>query len=101
VHFFGFKYEPYFCLHEYKKESDPSGDPRGQVLIAMLAAQEMNQDGKPIYGLYVTGKLWRFMVLTGKTDAFSKTDVADQENIDSIFKVLKGLRHAIEQVIKI
>jgi hypothetical protein len=41
------------------------------------------------------------MVLTGKTDAFSKTDVADQENIDSIFKVLKGLRHAIEQVIKI
>jgi hypothetical protein len=90
--------KPYFCLHEYKKESDPSGDPRGQVLIAMLAAQEMNQDGKPIYGVYVTGKLWRFMVLTGTTYAFSKTYVADQDNINSIFKVLKGLRHLIERI---
>jgi hypothetical protein len=92
--------KPYFCVHEYKKESDPSGDPRGQVLIAMLVAQEMNQDGKPIYGLYVVGKVWRFIVLEGKNYSFSKTYVADEEDIFLIFKVLKALRYEIEQMIK-
>ena len=24
---------PYFCLNEYKKGTDPNGDPRGQALI--------------------------------------------------------------------
>jgi hypothetical protein len=29
---------PYFCMNEYKKETDPNGDPKGQALIAMLSA---------------------------------------------------------------
>jgi hypothetical protein len=91
--------KPYFCLNEYKKESDPNGDPRGQVLIAMLVAQELNQDGKPIYGLYVVGKYWRFVVLTGKTYSFSKSFVADQEDIFALFKALKGLQNEIEQMV--
>ncbi len=91
--------KPYFCLNEYKKESDPSGDPRGQLLIAMMAAQTLNQDGKPIYGLYVVGKLWRFVFLTGKFFSFSKTFVADQSDIFDIYKTLKGLRYEIEQLI--
>ncbi|MEN9609380.1 MAG: hypothetical protein RLZZ628_194 [Bacteroidota bacterium] len=93
--------KPYFCLNEYKKESDPNGDPRGQLLIAMLVAQELNQDGKPIYGLYIVGKYWRFVVLTGKNYAFGKSLVADQEDIFNIYKALKSLRHAIEEMIKI
>lgn len=31
--------KPFFCLHEYKRESDPKGDPKGQALVAMLAAR--------------------------------------------------------------
>jgi hypothetical protein len=91
--------KPYFCLNEYKKESDPSGDPRGQLLIAMMVAQSLNQDGKPIYGLYVVGKLWRFVLLTGKNFAFSKTFVSDQSDIFDIYKTLKSLRYEIEQLI--
>jgi hypothetical protein len=61
----------------------------------------LNQDGKPIYGLYIVGKYWRFVVLTGKNYAFGKSLVADQDDIFNIYKALKGLRHAIEEIIKI
>jgi hypothetical protein len=91
--------KPYFCLNEYKKESDPNGDPRGQVLIAMLVAQELNQDGKPIYGLYVVGKYWRFVILVGNHYAFSNTFVSDKGDIFDIYKILKGLRHEIEALL--
>jgi hypothetical protein len=92
--------KPYFCLNEYKKGADPNGDPRGQLLIAMLVAQSLNDDEKPIYGLYVIGKLWHFVVLTGKNYVFSNGFVADTDEIITIYKALKGLRHEIEQMIK-
>jgi hypothetical protein len=91
--------KPYFCLQEYKKASDPNGDPRGQLLIAMLVAQSLNQDNKPIYGLYVVGKYWCFVILTGKNYMFSNAFVADKEEIFDIYKILKGLRHEIQQMI--
>jgi hypothetical protein len=91
--------KPYFCLNEYKKESDPNGDPRGQLLIAMIAVQTINQDANPIYGVYVVGKLWRFIVLTGKTYTFSDAFVATKKDIFDIYKILKGLRHEIEALV--
>jgi hypothetical protein len=91
--------KPYFCLQEYKKASDPNGDPRGQLLIAMLVAQSLNQDNKPIYGLYVVGKYWCFVILTGKNYMFSNAFVADKEEIFDIYKILKGLRHEVQQMI--
>jgi hypothetical protein len=54
---------PYFFIHEFKKEHDSSGEPLGQLLIAMVAAQKLNNDFKPIYGCYVMGRLWFFVVL--------------------------------------
>ncbi len=33
---------PYFCFQEYKRETDPEGDPAAQALAAMLVAQELN-----------------------------------------------------------
>jgi hypothetical protein len=94
----GFRHpkKPYFCLNEYKKESDSNGDPRGQLLIAMITVQALNQDNHPIYGVYVVGKLWRFIVLTGKTYTFSDAFVATKKDIFEIYKILKGLRHKIE-----
>ncbi len=65
--------KPYFCMNEYKRESDPTGDPRGQALIAMLAAQNLNDSGDIVFGCYITGKSWRFMVLENKTYAISKS----------------------------
>jgi len=47
---------PYFCFNEYKRQTDPNGDPQGQALIAMLVAQKINDNGKPIYGSYIIGR---------------------------------------------
>jgi len=40
--------EPYFCLHEYKKEKGADNDPLGQLIIAMMTAQEINANKNPI-----------------------------------------------------
>jgi hypothetical protein len=34
--------EPFFFIHEYKKQLDTSNDPLGQLLAAMVAAQKLN-----------------------------------------------------------
>jgi hypothetical protein len=52
---------PFFALQEYKKMTDPDGDPAGQALAAMLAGQALNDNGLPIYGCHVLapiGILW-------------------------------------------
>jgi hypothetical protein len=83
---------PYFCLHEYKKEVDPSGDPLSQCLAAMLVAKELNNNEKPIYGCVVIGRNWRFIILDGVNYAISDVFVATQEQIKDILRILKALR---------
>ena len=90
--------KPYFCMNEYKRESDPTGDPRGQALIAMLAAQNLNDSGDIVFGCYITGKSWRFMVLENKTYAISKSYSADDEEIADIFRIMKGLHFQIGKI---
>jgi hypothetical protein len=91
---------PFFFLHEYKQELKRDNDPLGQVLIAMVAAQARNAHGKPIYGCYVTGRFWYFVVLHEKeysvSDAFKATD-------DEIYKITSMLLFAkadIEKTLK-
>ena len=50
-----------------------SGDPAGQNLAAMLVGQQQNENGAVLYGCYVVGRLWYFMVLQGKTFTISKS----------------------------
>ncbi len=58
--------QPHFLLHEYKSENKVSlsrrdgreAQPLGQLLIAMIAAQKLNQNELPIYGIYVNGRNW-------------------------------------------
>lgn len=88
--------KPYFCLNEYKRQTDPNGDPRAQVLIAMLAAQQINQDDNPIYGCYIIGRSWYFMVLLGKEYAISNVFTCTDEELYDIFRILKGLRKGIQ-----
>jgi len=91
--------QPYFCLHEYKKEEDPDGDPAGQALAAMLVAQELNHHEQPVYGGYVKGSIWYFMALQGLEYSISYSYVATREDIFDIFQALKALKAMIEQIL--
>ena len=92
---------PYFCLSEYKRGTDPDGDPKGQALIAMLVAQQLNNGQEsPIFGSYIIGRNWYFMVLVGKEYAISKDYSCADDELFEIYKTLKGLRWHIEQILK-
>lgn len=89
---------PYFCLHEYKPERHSSNDPLGQVLVAMVAAQYLNNDGKPVYGAYVVGRQWFFLALHQTTYALSLAyDATKEAELRNIFKMLKYIKQMIEQ----
>ena len=92
--------KPFFCMNKYKRESDPTGDPKGQALIEMIVAQQINDNTKLIYGLYIVGSKWRFMVLMGKEYALGEPFLADTDDIFDIFRCVKGLRFEIEELIK-
>ena len=89
---------PYFCLNEYKRQTDPNGNPQGQALIAMLAAQAQNGNTKPIFGCYII-RIWYFMALVGKEYAISKDFSCVDDEMFDIFRILKGLRGQIEKLI--
>ncbi|MEY4903324.1 MAG: hypothetical protein RLZZ292_1139 [Bacteroidota bacterium] len=94
-------HKPYFCMNEYKRATDPSGDPKGQALIAMLAAQTLNEENFPILGCYIVGRQWCFMALEGKEYAFSEAFLCDNANIFDLHRILKGVRRFIEQLLNI
>jgi hypothetical protein len=83
---------PFFCFHEYKKELEQSSDPAGQCLAPMLVAQGLNGNNQPIYGCFVVGRYWRFMVLEGKEYAVSDGYSATQQPLFDIFRILKVLK---------
>ncbi len=84
---------PFFKFHEYKREVDSSGDPIGQNLAAMLVGQTLNENQEVVYGCYVIGRNWYFMVLKGKEYAISRDYSATQpDDILDIVKILKALR---------
>ncbi len=86
---------PYFCLNEYKKQEENKGDAAGQCLAAMLVAQHLTGDKMPVYGIYIVGKYWNFMVLQHKEYCITKTYNADDEEIFTIFRILKALKNII------
>lgn len=88
---------PFFCFQEFKKEKETSGDPIGQNLGAMLIGQNENEGKFPIYGCYVIGRNWFFMVLQGTEYAISKSYSTDDEDILEIVRILKALRQLLFQ----
>jgi hypothetical protein len=91
--------KPYFCLNEYKRGTDPDGDPKGQALIAMLVAQKLNNNKAPIFGCFVIGRIWQFMILEGNQYAISRDFSCVDDEVFDIFRILKGLRVQIEKYI--
>ena len=89
--------KPFFCLKEYKRQTDPNGDPRGQALIAMIAAQALNDNNGTVYGCYIIGRSWNFMALVEKEYAISNVYTCTTDELWNIFRILKGLRSIIEK----
>jgi len=87
---------PFFFLHEYKQEKTRSHDPLALVLSAMLAAQALNQSDFPLYGGYVQGRFWFFVVLRGTDYAVSDAFTATQ---DDIFQIVAMLREGQQRVL--
>jgi hypothetical protein len=86
---------PYFFLQEFKRTKGDAHDPEGQMLAAMLLAQELNNDGKPLFGCWLQGKNWNFTTLKGKdycvSRQFDATQLADLHQIVFILRKLKTL----------
>ncbi len=91
---------PYLCLHEYKPEEGTSNDPYGQLLIAMVAAQQANQKvglSIPVYGLYNLGSIFYFVLLNDKNYMRSSPYVANEDIFD-IFKILRRAKSALSTI---
>lgn len=90
---------PYVFIHEYKPEKGSANDPKGQLLSEMLVAQVINADQRPIYGAYVTGKDWYFVVLEGKQYSISRPYQANEyQDFEVIFKSLKEIKNILKNI---
>jgi hypothetical protein len=89
---------PYFYFHEYKRRKNKADDPIAQVVIPSLIAQEMNLDAKPIYGCYVIGEMWYFMVVHGREYAIDKgLNALKMDELFKIYWVLKKVKKFVLQ----
>ena len=87
---------PFFCMHEYKRSVDNQGTPDAQVLASMLVVRELNANKKPVYGMFIVGLTWNFMVLKGNEYAISKDYKSDDDELFSIFQMIKALKEIIK-----
>jgi hypothetical protein len=87
---------PYFFLQEYKNSLGDSHDPEGQMLAAMILAQELNQDGKPLFGCWIQGRFWYFTTLINKEYCVSKPfDATEADELLKIVFILRNLKDLI------
>lgn len=91
--------EPFFFVHEYKRERGRERDPLGQLLAGMLAAQELNATPHLLYGCYVLGRNWFFVVLEGREYAVSDAFVSTQDDIFQILSIVKEAKQLIEEIL--
>ena len=93
---------PIFFIQEYKPESGPNGDPLGQLLIEMVTAQALNNEPEQtVYGCYIIGRNWFFVVLKGKEYAVSDVYVATQNAIYDIVGILKKVQTMFEKKLEL
>jgi hypothetical protein len=84
---------PLFAINEYKKHTDPDGDPSGQCLAAMHVGQLLNNYRLPMYGCVVIGRNWHFMYLQGNEYAISHDfDATVFSEACQIIRILKQLK---------
>jgi hypothetical protein len=94
--------QPFFCLHEYKQENRRDNDPLGQLLVSMVVAQTQNEKNIPIYGSYVSGRSWFFVVLFEKEYAVSRAfDSTQEADFIQIFNCLSDLKVIIPKLLAV
>ncbi len=94
--------QPFFCLHEYKQENRLDSDPLGQLLSAMVVTQSLNQSDMPLYGCYVIGRFWFFVVLEGREYATSLAyDATKEDELLSIFSILSEVKEVINRYLSV
>ena len=88
---------PYFFMQEFKKANEyGKNDAQGQMLAAMLIAQEQNKNNKYIYGCYVIERHWFFATLKENNFCVSESyDAAKKEDIIKIVCILRHLKKLI------
>lgn len=88
---------PYFCFHEFKRKKN-ADDPIAQVLMAMLISQEKNKNDKPIYGCYIMGANWYFMLIQGDTYAqmTSPLRATNKNELQEILLILRKFKVILE-----
>jgi hypothetical protein len=87
---------PYFFLQEFKKKRGEKNDPEGQMLAAMLIAQQINNDQKAIYGGYLFGSSWRFTTLFETEYCQSHNfDTTRKEDVVKIIFLLKKIKELL------
>ena len=75
-----------------------NNDPEGQLLSAMLTTQTLNVATYPLYGVYVQGKYWNFVILKDKEYAISPSfDATKEVDLNSIVSILKRCKGYIEK----
>jgi hypothetical protein len=67
----------------------------GQTLVAMLVAQALNGQRQPVFGAYVVGSDWRFLVLTEQQYTISRDYSALSDEIFEILRILKALKQIV------
>jgi hypothetical protein len=87
--------QPYFFIHKYKQERKRETDPKGQLLAELLTAQAKNDKQIPMYGCYVLGRNWFFIVLDGNEYAVSDAFVASQSDIYNIIAILRKIKEYV------
>lgn len=88
--------QPYFFIHEYKQERKGDSDPKGQLLAELLAAQSNNENEFPMYGCYVVGRNWFFVVLEKNQYAVSNAFNASDSDIYQIIAILRKMKDYIK-----
>ncbi|MGB0929991.1 MAG: hypothetical protein ACPGVB_04400 [Chitinophagales bacterium] len=85
-------------FHEYKKEKGSADDPIGQLLAAMMVGQKLNDNQKPVYGAYVVGRNWFFVVLEGKKYCINNNfSVTQKDELEGIYRNLVAIKGIIEE----
>lgn len=93
----GLPKSPNFFMQAFKRSLGDSHDPEGQMLAAMILAQEFNHDQKPLYGCWIQGRVWQFTVLNGKDYCVSRS--FDATNPDALLQIVFILRKLKELIL--
>lgn len=92
--------QPFFFLQEYKRERGGDTDPLAQVLAAMLMAQTLNDYSHILYGCYIIGRNWFFLVLEDNKYAVSNAYNSSADDLFQIVAILRALKPRVEAALQ-